>query len=151
MLEDTKNVRFIGKAWDLKAFTASADETSFKASPGKPQNYLGLLLDHRTSKEILGEVTEYFESRERMLNAVESLYKHHPGNRIMIVLLGSASPSKLPVVNYVGMVLASFRGRENPLLWVSVGLIRWIEIYTDEDFEPRYSLPAQSDLDAIFA
>lgn len=78
------------------------------------------MLDHHISKSVFGRVVDYFGDLETMSQAVEALEQHYHQNRgfagsedpeydsscLRIALLGSSYRVNLPVVDYVGLVLA---------------------------------------------
>jgi Heterokaryon incompatibility protein (HET) len=172
---------FIGKAWSLETFVESSSPSSALPAfqkkllfsphePGRPQNYRGLMLDHHISKIILGHVVDYFDDREGCSRAVQRLHEYygrdiryydHTSSRAKVALLGSSSAPNLPVVDYVGVVLApcfkstlpltyqdisNLKDREHfstwkTTAWKRIGLIRWTEIYSGSNHALHYHLP----------
>lgn len=147
-LDETRNIQLHGKAWYLDTFFESKDDHLFKSYPGSPEQYLGLMLDYHISKEVLGQVVDYFDGRENMLQAVQRLHKYY-GKPSRIALLGSGSEPRLPVVTYVGLVLAPLDNIKGNAEWIRIGLVRWIEIYTTDHSPPHYHLPGYSDFQCV--
>lgn len=147
-LDETRNIQFHGKAWYLDSFFESKDGQLFKSRSGSPEVYLGLILDYHISKEVLGQVVDYFDSREKMLQAVQRLHKYY-GKPSRIALLGSGSDPRLPVVRYVGVVLAPLDNIKGNAEWIRIGLVRWIEIYTTDRSQPHYDLPGYCDFQCV--
>lgn len=167
-------LRFEGKAWNLdcmvevlKTRTTSPDMT-FLDSPAERSPrlamYRGLILDYHVSKALLGESFGYFRDLKTLLDACQKLsefYCHgftntgfpNMGNHIQVALLGSSWEGRLPVVEYVGLVLAPrmhnlqdiVDGKADCIIWERVGLLRWQERYTDDppvlhkDFPPSHN------------
>ncbi|KAI5920637.1 hypothetical protein F4810DRAFT_407054 [Camillea tinctor] len=159
-------LHFEGKAWCLDKFVESSrSATMFSPSrPATPDSYRGLMLDNHISNYILSNIVDYFPDRQSMEDSVKKLYQYYKpsgayvresstrqydtSSSIKIALLASTSFPNLPVVDYVGIVLApssrslpsifsSAKGRISTsavdiTLWKRIGLIRWTEIYHDE-------------------
>lgn len=147
-LDETRNIQFHGKAWYLDSFFESKDDHLFKSKPGLPENYVGLILDYHVSKQVLGQVVDYFDSRERMLQAVQRLHKYY-GKPSRIALLGSGSFPRTPVVRYVGVVLAPLDNIKGNAEWIRIGLVRWIEVYTIDASLAHYHLPDYRDFQCV--
>lgn len=180
-------LQFVGKAWCLDTFVESSNSTRSRTfvpcSPGDPEHYRGLMLDHYISKSALMEIIDYFPDRQSMLNSVRSLYqyyqtvsgwvernsirRHNVSALIKIALLASASPHNLPVVDYVGIVLAPSLTTEqfkyhditghinisasNTTTWRRIGLIRWTEIYQDDEPVFHCELPPNHEFEGLIA
>jgi hypothetical protein len=183
-------VELQGKAWNLDAFVTASSPFSKKNSrqvqeqlyrssrTGFHEKYRGLMLDHHISRATLGHVVDYFDDHESMSNTVQALHKVFCGAsqlcidcpKFQVALLGSGiTSSKTPVVDYVGLVLASppeaFRWRtttghmESDVVdqqvpettsWRRIGLMRWTEIYhISRKAENHSSLPPYHDLKCI--
>lgn len=147
-LDKTRNIQFHGKAWYLDSFFESKDDHLFRSRPGSPEDYLGLMLDYHISKKVLGQAVDYFDSREEMFQAVQRLHKYY-GKPSRIALLGSGSYPRLPVVKYVGVVLAPLDNINGNAEWIRIGLVRWIEIYTTDHSPPHYHLPDCRDFQCV--
>lgn len=141
VLERTKNARFKGNAWDLSSFAQSNAKYLFQLNPRSPDTYQGLLLDHHVSKNILGQVVEYIDGRESMLDVVKTLNVHYNSGIVKVALLGSSSSPKLPAVDYVGLVLAPYETIDDEVLWMRIGLIEWTEHYSENKLTPHYYFP----------
>lgn len=180
-------------SWYLTPFVKSCTLSTLRSPlfrprmPGSPQYYRGLMLDHHVSKFVFGRVVDYFDDLESMSQAVEALEQHYHQNRgfagsrdpgydsscLRIALLGSSYRVNLPVVDYVGLVLApmplfnnvSLRvdqdegacaGSKDPehpevMVWERVGLMRWTEIYHSNDEAPHQDLPPHQDIEYLVA
>jgi hypothetical protein len=164
-------LRFEGKAWNLDPFieglrnsTSVVSRLQFLESSrdisGRVSQYRGLILDHHVSRQLFGQPLDYLANLEMLLEACEKLseiYCQSPTNNgtvneerhIKVALLGSNWDGmvRLPLVNYVGIVLApcivnSSEGETpgipgerdaNSVFWERVGLVRWTEVYRNED------------------
>ena len=182
-------MNFKGKAWHLTEFVERSSPRSEWNTPvdqkllyrqaehGLPDKYRGLMLDHHVSRGVLGHVVDYFDNYEAMSEAVHTLQKIYCGFEqsgdtlpsIRVALLGSgATVPFLPIVNYVGIVLAPCISKDSQLpnsasmrrkrsdecriaecmKWERIGIMRWTEIYHDSNDESlHYLLPPYHDFE----
>lgn len=181
---------FVGNAWHLDSSVESptASQSLFRPhKPGSPAQYRGLMLDRHISNSVLGRVVDYFDNHEIMSQAVRKLdqhYRHDVGYSggndpddsvsslaINVALLGSSSAPNLPVVDYVGLVLApcptpktvfirtnqddsTHAGQGSPggsktMTWKRISLMRWTEIYHDNNQTRHSRLSAPRNVECI--
>ncbi|KAL8387983.1 hypothetical protein RB595_009530 [Gaeumannomyces hyphopodioides] len=166
-------LRFKGLAWQLDGFTRVLAQSSCLLSevdrralfqpcvPGSEFRYRGLMLDHHVSRTVLGRVVDYFHSYEEMTSAVRALYKHYCGGGdgskgndeivpspqhlggIRVCLLGFSCALRLPIPAYVGIVLVPV----SETAWQRIGLMRWVEMYTQATEKPHWFLPQADTVD----
>ncbi|KAL8364194.1 hypothetical protein RB601_009773 [Gaeumannomyces tritici] len=157
-------LRFRGLAWQLDEFVQVVSQSSCLMSEisrkglfspvniGLSSRYRGLMLDHHVSRMVLGQVVDYFHNYDEMTSAVRALYQHYCGKDrtegdgtvrsihlswIRVCLLGSGGIKNTPIRSYVGIVLAP----ASETTWQRIGLMRWVEFYSQEDCEPYSFLP----------
>ncbi|KAI0454251.1 hypothetical protein F5B21DRAFT_476434 [Xylaria acuta] len=193
--ERTIGINFEVKAWNLRDFAESSLPSSglrtfdrdllFRKHSGRHlDRYRGMMLDRHVSKIVLGRAVDYFPSHDQFMDAVDRLEKYY-GNTIddgkdrklvidksfstlKVALLGSSSPPNLPVVQFVGLVVARYRrkrriqtanrgkdesaggspGSPSRVVWERIGLMRWTECYGDNK-PVHYLLPAHHMLSGI--
>ena len=149
VVEPTGNVRFDGKAWNLASFFQSKGHNSFGRQESKKRDMsLGLILDHHVSERVLGQVIEYFASHAKMLEAIQDLSGYY-GKSLRIALLGSRSPTSIPTVHYIGLVLAPLKNLNGSPEWIRIGLVRWDESYSVDNNRPHYDLPSFHDFHCV--
>ncbi|CAG8953825.1 hypothetical protein HYFRA_00006717 [Hymenoscyphus fraxineus] len=153
------SLRFEGKVWNLDDFTRAHLFAPF--SPLFPETYRGLMLDNHISEMVLKDVVDYFETESSMNQAIHDLYHYYchddpvEPSKIIVALLGSSCRASLPVVDYVALVLAAdnssitdkrsigeaFIKGGTSMIWKRIGLMRWREIYTNDNQELHGGLP----------
>lgn len=176
-------LQFVGNAWCLDTFVQCPNSVTLRTfvpfNPGVPDRYRGLMLDNHVSKSALLSIIDYFPDREIMLNSVKRLYQYYPivngyserdsirqheiSAMIKVAPLASVSPYNLPVVDYVGIVLAPSPTNNGccnatdqgntpaPCIatWRRIGLIRWTETYDDENPVLHRQLPPYHEFNGL--
>lgn len=153
VLEDTKNIRYLGKAWYLRPFVESTGHKLFQGYSWRNfSGYLGLMLDQHVSRKVFGHAIDYFESQESMIDAVKSLEQYYKGP-VRLAQLGSLYDVGSwfgTEAKFVGVVLVCLDYAKEESMWTRIGLMRWDESYkSTEPRTPHLYLPPFHDFECI--